>query len=308
MYERFTVRALKVMDLASREAKLWNHEYVGTEHVLVGIVKEDGGAGAIVLRNLGVTLERLLPVLKKVVGAGPEMVTLGKLPQTPNVKKAIERTFEGARALGDDYIGTEHLLLGLVRETDHAAVEVLKVLKVTPEMVRNEIAKLREGWGDIRLRLPAETRDKLERLQESVGDPTLEATIQRVLDAHLKTLDLPPRSKSTRELLREFSELLARHGANAPEVASFAETHATNMGFKSLAALAAKLHAELERCSPILRYQMLVREYGSPEAKECQQFLEDHVSDFELLQQARDFNALWAYQKLRVHLRAKPRE
>ncbi len=110
MYERFTDRARKVMQLANQEAQRFNHEYVGTEHVLLGLIKEGSGVAANVLRNLDVDLRKIRNEVEKIVQAGPEMVTMGKLPQTPRAKKVIEYAIEEARNLNHNYVGTEHLL------------------------------------------------------------------------------------------------------------------------------------------------------------------------------------------------------
>ena len=114
MYERFTDRARKVMQLANQEAQRFNHEYVGTEHVLLGLIKEGSGVAANVLKNLDVDLRKIRNEVEKIVQAGPDMVTMGKLPQTPRAKKVIEYAIEEARNLNHNYVGTEHLLLGLV--------------------------------------------------------------------------------------------------------------------------------------------------------------------------------------------------
>ena len=114
MYERFTDRARKVMQLANQEAQRFNHEYIGTEHVLLGLVKEGSGVAANVLKNLDVDLRKIRLEVEKIVQAGPDMVTMGKLPQTPRAKKVIEYAMEEARNLNHNYVGTEHLLLGLL--------------------------------------------------------------------------------------------------------------------------------------------------------------------------------------------------
>ena len=115
MFERFTDRARKVMALANQEAQRFNHEYIGTEHILLGLVKEGSGVGANVLKNLDVDLRKVRMEVEKLVKSGPDMVTMGKLPQTPRAKKVIEYAIEEARNLNHNYVGTEHLLLGLLR-------------------------------------------------------------------------------------------------------------------------------------------------------------------------------------------------
>ncbi len=142
MFERFTDRARKVMALANQEAQRFNHEYVGTEHVLLGLVKEGQGVAANVLHNLSVDLKKIRLEVEKIVKSGPAMVTMGKLPQTPRAKKVIEFAIEEARNLGHNYVGTEHLLLGLLREHDGVAAQVLMNLGLKLDDVRSEVLNI----------------------------------------------------------------------------------------------------------------------------------------------------------------------
>ena len=142
MFERFTDRARKVMALANQEAQRFNHEYIGTEHILLGLVKEGSGVGANVLKNLGVDLRKIRLEVEKLVKSGPEMVTMGKLPQTPRAKRVIEYAIEEARNLNHNYVGTEHLLLGLLREQDGVAAQVMMNLGLKLEDVREEVLNL----------------------------------------------------------------------------------------------------------------------------------------------------------------------
>jgi len=142
MFERFTDRARKVMALANQEAQRFNHEYIGTEHVLLGLVKEGSGVGANVLKNLDVDLRKVRLEVEKLVKSGPDMVTMGKLPQTPRAKKVIEYAIEEARNLNHNYVGTEHLLLGLLREHEGVAAQVLMNLGLKLEEVREEVLNL----------------------------------------------------------------------------------------------------------------------------------------------------------------------
>ena len=139
MYERFTDRARKVMELANAEAKRFNHEYIGTEHILLGLVKEDSGVAANVLKNLDVDLRKIRSEVEKLVQSGPDMVTPGKLPQTPRAKKVVEYAIQEARKLNHNYCGTEHILLGLLRETEGVAAQVLMNLGLKLEDVRQEV-------------------------------------------------------------------------------------------------------------------------------------------------------------------------
>jgi len=142
MYERFTDRARKVMQLANQEAQRFNHEYIGTEHILLGLVKEGSGVAANVLKNLEVDLRKIRLEVEKLVQSGPEMVTVGKLPQTPRAKKVIEYSMEEARNLNHSYVGTEHILLGLLREQEGVAAQVLMNLGLKLDDVREEVLNL----------------------------------------------------------------------------------------------------------------------------------------------------------------------
>lgn len=130
------------MQLANQEAQRFNHEYIGTEHILLGLVKEGSGVAANVLKNLDVDLRKIRLEVEKLVQSGPDMVTMGKLPQTPRAKKVIEYAIEEARNLSHNYVGTEHLLLGLLREDEGVAAQVLRNLGLKLEDVREEVLNL----------------------------------------------------------------------------------------------------------------------------------------------------------------------
>jgi ATP-dependent Clp protease ATP-binding subunit ClpC len=141
-YSRFTDRARMVLHLANQEAQRFNHEYIGTEHVLLGLVKEGGGVAAKVLTRFDVDLRKTRAEVERIVHAGPDMVTMGKLPQTPRARKVIEYAIEEARNLNHNYVGTEHLLLGLLREEEGVAFHVLRNLGVDTEVLREDLAEL----------------------------------------------------------------------------------------------------------------------------------------------------------------------
>jgi ATP-dependent Clp protease ATP-binding subunit ClpC len=142
MFERFTDRARKVMALANQEAQRFNHDVIGTEHILLGLVKEGSGVGATVLKNLDVDVKKLRLEIEKHVKSGPDMVTMGKLPQSPRAKKVIEYAIEEARALNHNYVGTEHILLGILRESEGIAAQVLMDMGLKLEDVRQEVLNL----------------------------------------------------------------------------------------------------------------------------------------------------------------------
>ncbi len=139
MFDRFTDRARKVMSFARQEAERFNHDYIGTEHVLLGLVKEGSGVAANVLENLDVDLEKVRLEVEKLVKPAPDVVTMGQLPFTPRAKKVLEFAIDEARALDHNYVGTEHLLLGLLREQEGLAAQVLMNLGLKLEDVRNEV-------------------------------------------------------------------------------------------------------------------------------------------------------------------------
>ena len=118
MFERFTERARQVVVLAQEEARTLKHNYIGTEHILLGLLREEEGLAARVLESLDITVERVRAQVVRIVGSGEE-VTSGQIPFTPRAKKVLELALREALSLGHNYIGTEHILLGLVRENDH---------------------------------------------------------------------------------------------------------------------------------------------------------------------------------------------
>jgi len=142
MFEKFTDRTRKIMALANQETQRYDHEYIGTQHILLALLKEGSGVAANMLKNLGVDLRMARLEVEKLVNRGPEVVTEGKLPQTPRAKKVIENAIEEARILKCEHVDTEHLLLGLLREMDSAGCQVLMNLGLRPEQIREEVLSL----------------------------------------------------------------------------------------------------------------------------------------------------------------------
>jgi ATP-dependent Clp protease ATP-binding subunit ClpA len=134
MYDKFTDRARKVMQLASQEAQRFNHEYIGTEHILLGLVKEGSGLAVRVLRNLDVDIRKIRLEVEKIVKGGPGMVTPDRLPLTPPAKKVIEFAIEESQNHNHNYVGTEHLLLGLLRVNEGVASQVLQSMSFQLEL------------------------------------------------------------------------------------------------------------------------------------------------------------------------------
>ncbi|MBN3040952.1 MAG: ATP-dependent Clp protease ATP-binding subunit [Candidatus Omnitrophica bacterium] len=145
MFNRFTERARKVLVLAKEEARRFNHDYIGTEHILLGLIREGEGVACAVLQNSGVDLERLRIEIEKLISSGSVGSVLGDIPFTPRAKKALELSAEEARNLGHNYIGTEHILLGLLREEEGIASQVLFSMGVDLKRVKDEIGALLGG-------------------------------------------------------------------------------------------------------------------------------------------------------------------
>lgn len=216
MFDRFTDRARKVMSLARQEAQRFNHQYIGTEHILLGLIQEGSGVAANVLRNLEVDPEKIRVEVEKIVQDGPTMVTMGQLPFTPRAKKVLELASEEASNLRHNYIGTEHLLLGLIRENEGVAAQVLMNLNLKLDDVREEVLELLgadmsssdsapAGGGEKSTKksktpaLDAFGRDLTELAREGKLDPVIgrKDEIERV------TMILSRRSKNNPVLLGE---------------------------------------------------------------------------------------------------------
>src|SRR6201987_4988437 len=141
MMNNFTPRAQQVLALARKEADRFNHNYVGTEHLLLGLIKLGQGVAVNVLQKMGLDLETVRMEVEKQVGSGPETKMVGNVPYTPRVKKVLALAGKEAKALNHSYVGTEHILLGLLREGEGVAARVLKTLELDIERTRNEILR-----------------------------------------------------------------------------------------------------------------------------------------------------------------------
>ena len=195
MFERFTERARQVVVLAEEEARTLQHNYTGTEHLLLGLLREEQGSAARVLESVDITIERVRAQVVRIVGAGEELSS-GQIPFTPRAKQVLELALREALSLGHNYIGTEHILLGLVRETEGVGARILLDLGVDSETIRDAAIAMLSGsegpnqarvtsiggqtgpvvdqawlggFGGALNRLAAEIRDKLKR-EPDTGD------------------------------------------------------------------------------------------------------------------------------------------
>jgi ATP-dependent Clp protease ATP-binding subunit ClpC len=184
MFERFSDRARRVIDLAQEEARMLNHNYVGTEHILLGLIHEGQGVAAEALESLGISLDAVRQQVEQIIGQGQQAPS-GKIPVTPRAKKVLELSLREALALGHNYIGTEHILLGLVREGDGVAARVLVDLGGDLNRVRQRVIQLLEGFSDqqVRRARPGPARGKRPGLRGEVRERL------ELIGAHLAAIE-----------------------------------------------------------------------------------------------------------------------
>ena len=205
-FDRFTDRARKVLTLAQDEAQRFNHNYIGTEHLLLGLVREGEGVAAKVLENLNVELAKVRQAVEFIIGRG-ERPVLGEIGLTPRAKKVIELAIDEARRLGHNYIGTEHLLLGLVREEGGIASGVLESLGVSLDKVRHEVVRVLSQSS-------APASPQAERRAGTSKTPTLDALGIDLTEA-ARAGRLDPVIGREREIERVI-QILARRTKNNP--------------------------------------------------------------------------------------------
>ena len=176
LLERFTDRARQVVVLAQEEARMLNHNYIGTEHILLGLTREGEGVAAKALESLGISLDVVRQQVEEIIGQGQQAPS-GHIPFTPRVKKVLELTQQAALQLGHNYIGTEHILLGLIREGDGVAAQVLLILGADLNRVRQQVIQLLHGR---QAREPVSARPTTLELSLPAVQARLEAIEQRV--------------------------------------------------------------------------------------------------------------------------------
>jgi ATP-dependent Clp protease ATP-binding subunit ClpC len=186
MMEMFTDRARKVMQLANQEAIAYGHEYIGTEHVLLGLIKEGSGVASTVLRNLDCDVHKIHVEIDKIVQKGLGTRT-NKLPYTPKVIKIIEYAIDEAKQLNHKYIGTEHLLLGLLRESGGVACQILVNFGLNVDQVRKEVLFLLVGEPEEE----KDYKDLLLRIKNKIKDATVQNCFQVLMEVYkeLETIE-----------------------------------------------------------------------------------------------------------------------
>ncbi|MCP4590987.1 MAG: hypothetical protein GY842_09600 [bacterium] len=208
MFERFSDRARKVMALANQEAQGLKHEYIGTEHILLGMLHEGMGVGADMLRDFGVDPAKARVELEAIIRPGTVEGTVGRLPQHQRVKNVIEHAVEEARGLGHHYVGTEHVLLGLLREEGSLAAQVLAKLNLNVQDVRAKV-------GDL-LAMPEGFSGSTPGAASSAGDRRNHPLVRRlltILERHESLLDQAIQASDQHKAagLNESMQELERH-------------------------------------------------------------------------------------------------
>jgi ATP-dependent Clp protease ATP-binding subunit ClpA len=173
MFERFTDQARRVVVLAQEEARRLNHNYIGTEHILLGLLSEGEGVAAKALESLGISLEVVRVQVQETIGQG-QVTPTGHIPFTPRAKKVLELSLREALQLGHNYIGTEHILLGLIREGEGVAAQVLAAVGADHTRVREQVVRLLTGGSEeagtrtrlVRMAVPVDLVDAAEQLAE----------------------------------------------------------------------------------------------------------------------------------------------
>jgi ATP-dependent Clp protease ATP-binding subunit ClpC len=208
MFEKFTDKARRVVVLAQEEAKLLNHNYIGTEHILLGLIHEGEGVAAKALESLGINLDSVREQVQEIIGQGQQAPT-GHIPFTPRAKKVLELSLREALQLGHSYIGTEHLLLGLIREGEGVAAQVLTKLGADTNRVRQQVIQLLSGFqGKEAVAVGGDTAEKQKGSQilDQFGRNLTQAAADGKLD---------PVIGREREIERVM-QILSRRGKNNP--------------------------------------------------------------------------------------------
>jgi ATP-dependent Clp protease ATP-binding subunit ClpA len=266
MFERFTNRARRVVVLAQEEARMLNHNYIGTEHILLGLIHEGEGVAAKALESLGISLDAVRQQVEEIIGQGQQAPS-GHIPFTPRAKKVLELSLREALQMGHNYIGTEHILLGLIREGDGVAAQVLVKLGADLNRVRQQVIQLLHGYpseepvsarstaGELRL-LPAvqarleAVEQRLAAMEERVGTgpdtSDLDDQIGRVRRERHDAADVQEYEQAASLRDRE-KELLASKSARQEQWA------AGHPALPDLAERCQQLADEIERLRDLLR-------------------------------------------------------
>ena len=252
MFERFTDRARRVVVLAQEEARLLNHDYIGTEHLLLGLAHEGQGVAAKALEVLGIRLEALRSQVEEIIGRGEsEAASSGHIPFTPRAKKVLELSLRESQQLGHNYIGTEHVLLGLIREGEGVAAQVLVKLSADLSRARGLVIQLLSGYAGgpeavartrlVRMTVPDDLREAEEQLDQ----------VRRQKEAAIDAEDFG-RAAALRDAEKE---LLRRLAEREREWTAAVDLEAVIQENQRLHDEVQRLHREAEHLRELLRRQ-----------------------------------------------------
>jgi ATP-dependent Clp protease ATP-binding subunit ClpA len=253
MFERFTDRARRVVVLAQEEARMLNHNYIGTEHILLGLIHEGEGVAAKALESLGIALEGVRQQVEEIIGQGQQAPS-GHIPFTPRAKKVLELSLREALQLGHNYIGTEHILLGLIREGEGVAAQVLVKLGADRDRVRQQVIQLLGGDTGA---VEARTRTRLVRMTVPADLRAAEKQLAEVRTEKEAAIDADDFERAAvlrdqeRLLLRRLAEREQAWTAGVDLAAVIQENH--------------NLHRELERLRELLRRHEIDPDGGAAE-------------------------------------------
>jgi ATP-dependent Clp protease ATP-binding subunit ClpA len=261
MFKRFTDRARRVVVLAQEEARRLNHNYLGTEHLLLGLLRESGGVAARALESLGISLDAVRQQVEEIIGLGQQAPS-GHIPFTKRAKKVLELSLRESVQLGHDYVGTEHLLLGLLREGDGVAAQVLVKLGADLNLVRQQVIQLLHGSGKrASPPLPDDALARIDALDHRLAAIERWAGMRPDLDELDQEIAQVRREKDAAIDRRDFEAAAATRDKEKQLLAALAArekgwTQAAAGRRPPLAGELGQVNAELDRLRAILR------EYG----------------------------------------------
>ena len=259
MFERFTDRSRRVVVLAVEEARLLDHNYIGTEHLLLGLIREGEGVAAKALESLGISLEAVRQRVLEIIGQGQEAPS-GHIPFSPRAKKVLELSLREALQLGHDYIGTEHILLGLIREADGVAAQVLVKLGADLNRVRQQVIQLLAGSAADVVTGIGNVESRLSAVERWVGVAPDTSDLDRQIEQARSEIHAAAaahdeeRAASLRDRERELlAERSSRHQ----------EWVAEHQDLPSLAEKVRQLSEEIEQLRALLRERATEPEQGT---------------------------------------------
>ncbi len=260
MFERFTDRARRVVVLAQEEARMFNHNYIGTEHLLLGLIREGDGVAAKALESLGISLDVVRQQVEEIIGQGQQAPS-GHIPFTKRAKKALEMSLRESVQLGHNYIGTEHILLGLLREGDGVAAQVLVKLGADLNRVRQQVIELLHGSGKrVSPPLPDDALARIDTLDHRLAAIERWAGMRPDLDELDQEIALVCREKEAAIDRQDFEAAAATRDKEKQLLAARA---AREKGWTQAAAGRPSLASELDRVNAELdRLRVILREHG----------------------------------------------